>query len=1219
MAKASAGQAAVADDQSARNFVQMIAGRAVVQCGEMKLGLAGDRGFSMSITPNLAGPFRALLTSTTVRLWLNGQEQRVTARAHVANLAIVEEGPQRIVLRAPFALNDQGGRPIANAQYDLVGYPEGELFVTLRVLPLVEGAIRAATELRFAGGALRFEKSYDLPLVCGSAESGQAIGLYWHNGDPPEMGVIGDQMRCLLSCLAESESAEPMISRSFVISLARHSEALRQRCLAHIQAIRPRTMQSCRPLVEQTPESREISGELRGWCYSFREGIYNLLVDGPQASVELDNLNDADRRIRVRFVARGCPAFNLSRDDLAPCDALQIVSLTPELGAAHGEQASAVMAAFDLPAYECMVVRAERSDRLFVQWGGARVTQNSITRLYRIVMSDPPASLGEIQIGDGAGPPGLEIRSLAAPSASSHTAVAVLSASPSATEALGRFTRLADVALVRNQPDRAVLHVETLNEARTASCRSDLVFRRVGGALAVHGYHTIEALEASRAVRATSVDLPSFRIGGGEKPAGDRPLRFFFVNSRKQIESCPRSDKARFGYEVGSFNRTVHSDFALCGFMGATSSGLAFLGRPLLGAGRMAANESAAELSMRLELPAGMQRGQRVESSWKMLIPGSGQTNLRALEVSLNSLKGNPVDLEWAANRFAVSDGRITHRVFELSPSGNPASDDGWCYLLDGGTELAVVGAGADSLRWPWLYRIRALGFDPGRLRKILLTDVQADHAGGARALKKLTGAAIYVHAGAIEALSVAGPEQDQRTDAPWRSPSGHFESVGVDRPLRENEKIAVGDLEVQFLHTPGPSGANGTYVANAGGVAVAFTGDLLFPENNREGPPGGRADAHSHGNLADWNRSIRNVRAEHVDMVAPAQTPPLSGTEAINAWCDRAMESLREIPRLDNIDHLLPRPLVARLAEKRTSAGQDDLWAVKEDDRPAFSRTRPLKIADGVWRVGGGFAGEYEDANVYLIDGGNELALIGAGSGLHTRAIIDRILELGKNPLDVKYILLPSSHWYEARGAGSLRAATQARVCAHRYEGGALWHGDTIRTGLMIGDFDFATFPPCRVDRLLEWGETLRVGNREILVLDAPGFHRGSTAFLMNIEGLRYLATGQAAVGDLPSSGGGMVEGATGWLDPHWGGCEAIWRQTIERFISLSPDVLLPGQGPIEDDDVDRQLEDCLTRFEELRTVPGATEIFPSVMFDTWVQPPRPDISVLTNSTAGR
>lgn len=1210
---ATAADSGTGERARARSFVEISGTLAIVHCGTFDLYLDAARGFSMAASPRDAGGATPPLRSTRLRLWLDDQEQTLANRAHITHLGLLEEGPQRIVLRAPFTLADAGGQLLATAQYDLTCYPEGDVFVTLRILPRDGVPLRAAVELAFAfEGAPRFERAHDLPLVSGTSPAGGALGVYWHNGEAADLGAVGGEMYCRLSCLAEAVSGTPWISRSFVISLAPTRAELRSRCLAHIQPLRPEFMDGCQPMIEQTPESREIAREVRGWCYSFRDGTYNFHTLGARAAVEFFNPNDEPRRIRLRFVTRGQAALDVAGAMPASRPDLQPVLLTAGRTPPQSAPVSATLAAFNLSARDCLTIEAKPTSGMVIQWAGAKIGQTGVSRFYGLVTGNPPASLAEVRVSGESPQAVAEIRSLTAPPGQTQPAVESLSALPAPSRVWGRFSRLREVAVLRNRPDRAVMQIQSTNEGNTLSCRTYLVFRGEPNVLALHGYHTLEALEAASGLRATTLDLPRFTLSG--KDAGERPGQFFYADRRKRLRIAPAATTNGFGYNLRSLDGFSHPDFAFCGFAGTTPWLLGFLGRPILGEGNLVADSASPSLSMQLQIPAVVERGQEIHSMWTLVLATAGVCDLALSQSALLDLKADPVDLDWAIDHFAPGDGRVTHRVYELSPGGNPASEDGRCYLLDGGRELAAIGAGCDAARWPWMFRIRALGLDPARLTKILLTHAAPNGAGGAAALKRLTGAAIHCHESALEALSVAGPERDQRLTLPGDASAGFFEPTGIDQPLGDEALIAVGDLKVRYLHTPGPRGENGVYLVEVGGRQAAFTGDLLDAGEEPGVLPGGPADAHRHGNLPQWIASLERLRGEHPDLVLRDRRPPLAGIREIENLCNRAIERCRRVLELDNVDYLLPRPIVMQHAPERSPPEDDDgLWAAKELDRFVVWRRTPPEIAPGLWRVGGGFAGEYEDGNVYLVDGGGEMALIGAGSGLHTGAIVGRILSLGKNPLDVRYILLPSSHWYEARGAGSLRAATMARVCAHRYEAGALGRGDSVQTGLRVGGHHFAAFPPCRVDRDLRWGETLRVGRRRILVLDAPGFHRGSTAFLMVIGGKRYLATGQAACGDLSIPNGGFLVGTTGWLDPHWGGCEATWQRTLERMLALGPDVLLPSQGPPEKGEVLRQIRECMERLERLRKTDGARVIFPAAMFEPLVEPRRPDISRLT------
>ena len=113
-------------------------------------------------------------------------------------------------------------------------------------------------------------------------------------------------------------------------------------------------------------------------------------------------------------------------------------------------------------------------------------------------------------------------------------------------------------------------------------------------------------------------------------------------------------------------------------------------------------------------------------------------------------------------------------------------------------------------------------------------THVHADFVSGARELAE-TGARVYT-----------GPGADLEYD--------HHE-------VRDGETLAVGDVALTFLHTPGHTWEHICILAEAGGQpARLFTGDLLFVGARRT--PGSRrrrADASAGG------KALRVARARHV------------------------------------------------------------------------------------------------------------------------------------------------------------------------------------------------------------------------------------------------------------------------------------------------------------------------------------------------------------------
>lgn len=165
----------------------------------------------------------------------------------------------------------------------------------------------------------------------------------------------------------------------------------------------------------------------------------------------------------------------------------------------------------------------------------------------------------------------------------------------------------------------------------------------------------------------------------------------------------------------------------------------------------------------------------------------------------------------------------------------------------------AVVDPGDDAERV--LRRVAKLGLE---VKLIINTHGHFDHIGGNRAVKAATGAELMIHSSDLPLLPLA---------------AGHAAAYGLscesspaaDRTLADGDRVQVGALELQVLHTPGhtPGG-----ICLFGGGHL-FTGDSLFAGSiGRTDLPGGDHDTL----ITSVRRQLMGLPAETV--VHPGHGP---------------------------------------------------------------------------------------------------------------------------------------------------------------------------------------------------------------------------------------------------------------------------------------------------------------------------------------------------------
>ena len=162
--------------------------------------------------------------------------------------------------------------------------------------------------------------------------------------------------------------------------------------------------------------------------------------------------------------------------------------------------------------------------------------------------------------------------------------------------------------------------------------------------------------------------------------------------------------------------------------------------------------------------------------------------------------------------------------------------------LIETSSGLVLIDAGPEDAAPLVLANIRALGFDPRRVKWLLSTHEHFDHAGGLAALQAATGAKLAVGPFAAQALRTGKPYPDDPQAALLQNYL--MKPARVDRVLRNGGVLVVGGTRFTAhatpTHSPGstswtwPSCANGKCltIADADSVNTISADSYRFSDH---------------------------------------------------------------------------------------------------------------------------------------------------------------------------------------------------------------------------------------------------------------------------------------------------------------------------------------------------------------------------------------------------
>jgi hydroxyacylglutathione hydrolase len=238
------------------------------------------------------------------------------------------------------------------------------------------------------------------------------------------------------------------------------------------------------------------------------------------------------------------------------------------------------------------------------------------------------------------------------------------------------------------------------------------------------------------------------------------------------------------------------------------------------------------------------------------------------------------------------------------------------------------------------------------------------------------------------------------------------------------------------------------------------------------------------------------------------------------------------------------------------------------------------VRLTQAIHLVGSGSSGfdltDAFDCHVYLVDGGAEAAIVDAGVGRSTEAILANVAGAGVAPDRVSHLLLTHAHPDHAGGAAALRERlprleVAASSAVARWVTAADEEAMSVAPGKRAGFYpaEFRSVP-CAVDRVVGEADTVRVGDLTLRAVETPGHADGHVAYLANVDGLIVLFGGDLVFFD------GRISLANTW------DCRLQeYALSMGKLRGAGIDALLPGHHFVSLRDGQRHVDAANRRFD--------------------------------------
>lgn len=152
----------------------------------------------------------------------------------------------------------------------------------------------------------------------------------------------------------------------------------------------------------------------------------------------------------------------------------------------------------------------------------------------------------------------------------------------------------------------------------------------------------------------------------------------------------------------------------------------------------------------------------------------------------------------------------------------------------------------------------------------------------------------------------------------------------------------------------------------------------------------------------------------------------------------------------------------------------------------------QPFRIAGNLYYVG------TYDLACYLITTPQGNILINTGLAASATQIKNNIETLGFKFTDTKILLTTQAHYDHMGAMSAIKKSTGARLMVDEKDAAVLPTGGS--NDYELGKYG-VTFKPVKADRLLHDGDSISLGNMQLIMLHHPGHTKGSCSYLFTVK----------------------------------------------------------------------------------------------------------------------